>query len=749
MKMLKKILSILIIITTLISLTACNSNSKSNGNAKYDTLESLNNQTIAVFVGSVYDSLIQEYVDDPQIKYFQSASECIGALIEGKVDFTVMEKGPAVLAVKQNSELSLLSHEIGNYQYGAIFNKDEKGFALKSDFNEYIKQNYSEVDLANLYNEYIANESGKLIDYESLPNPNGTITIASDGVNYPLTYIRETKYTGFEIELIYNYCKAKGYGLVIDQYDFGGVLAAVSSGKADIGMSSVIITDERQKSFYFSEPYASGTSYIIIRKDSSVTTYNNVIELNGKSIGVLAGTINDIYTKNAISNPDIQYLNSMSDIIKSIITGKIEAGVASDAVFDSQLAENNGVVSIGSIASEEIAFAIAKNSKSSLIKYDLDEYINKIKDNGQLQTIIDKWFSSDEEAKDIDYSDLKDINGTIKLAVSADAGAPSCYYKDNKIVGLDIDIIVSFAKEYGYAIEMEDYSFAGMLTAVSSGVCDVAGSNITVTEERKENMQFSESFYDGKIIVLVKKQDEVVNDKGFFSKLINSINRTLVEENRYKLYLNGIVVTSVITFASAILGLILGYLLFNLYKTNHLLTNKLLKYYEWIVNGLPAVVILMVFYYIIFGNSKLNGIWISIISFTVIFSTSVFGLIRNAFMAVDNGQYEAAYALGYNKKKTVRNIIIPQIIPLFLPPFKAELISLVKATSVVGYIAVQDITKISDIVRSRTYEAFFPLIITTIIYFVMVSLFTVLISYLEKKLNPKNRKIDDILRGAK
>ncbi len=748
-KMFKRIFSILIIITTLLSLGACSSNNQKNEQSKYDTLESLSKQTAAVFVGSVYDELISEYVDDPKLEYYQSAAECIGAVVEGKADFTVNEKGPAILSVKQNPELSLLPYEIGNYQYGAIFNQDRKGFTLKTEFNEYIKQNYSQDDLLNLYNEYLINDAGKAIDYESLPNINGNLTIASDGVNYPLTYIREGKFTGFEIELIYNFCKAKGYSMKIAQYDFGGVLAAISFGKADIGMSSIIITEERQKSYYFSDPYASGTSYIIIRKVNSITKYSNVIELTGKSIGVLAGSINDHYAKNTISNVDIQYFNSMSDIIKSIISEKVEAGVASDAVFDSKLAENNGVISIGTIASEQLAFAIAKNNKCSLIKYDLDEYINKIKESGELQEIIDKWFSDDEDAKDIDYSGLEDINGTIKLAVSSDSGAPSCYYKDNKIVGLDIDIIVSFAKEYGYNIEMEDYSFAGMLTAVSSGICDVAASNITITEERKENMQFSEYFYDGKIIVLVKKQDNVANKNNIFTNLTTSFKRTLIEENRYQLYIDGIIVTASITFAAAIMGLILGFILFSLYRGNYFITNKLLKYYEWIVNGLPAVVVLMVFYYIIFADSNLNGIWIAIISFTVIFSTSIFGLIKNAAMAIDKGQYEAAYALGYNKKKTIRYIIIPQIMPLFLSPFKAELISLVKATSVVGYIAVQDITKISDIIRSRTYEAFFPLIITTIIYFVMVSLFTVLISFLEKKLNPKNRNIDDILKGAK
>jgi len=746
--MLKKLISILLIVCSLFTLCAC-SKSEENTTVKYDTLESLAGKTAAVFVGSVFDTLIAENIANVECNYYQSPAECVGALLEGKVDFTINEKGPAILTIKQNDELTILPFELGNYQYAAIFNKDEKGFAFRSDFNEFIKQNYSEASLTKLYNEYTNDDMGKDIDYESLPNPNGNITVASDGVNYPLTFIRNNKFTGLEIELIYNYCKANGYGLTIDQYDFGGVLAAISTGKADIGMSSIIVTEERQKSFYFSDPYANGASLICIRKENSKTKYNSVAELEGKQIGVLAGTINDLYAYNSINNPEIQYLNSMSDIVKAIITEKVEAGVASDAVFDSKLAENNGVVAIDTIDQEKLAFILAKSNKCSSIKYDLDEYITKIKESGELQQIIDIWFSEDEDQKDVDYTGLKDINGTIKLAICSDSGAPSCYYKDNKVVGLDIDIIVRFAKEYGYNIEMEDYSFSGMLTAVSTGVCDVGGSNITITDERKETMQFSESFYDGKILVLVKTQNNVAGKSNFIENLSTSIKRTLVEENRYKLYLNGIHVTFAITIASTIFGLILGYSLFMLFRSNHVITNNILKAYEWIINGLPAVVILMVFYYILFGNSKLNGIWISIFTFTIIFSVSVFGVLKNTFMAVDKGQYEAAYALGYNKKDTIRYVIIPQILPLFLPPLKSELISLIKATSVVGYIAVQDITKISDIIRSRTYEAFFPLIITTIIYFLMVALFTVIISKLENAFNPKNRNIEKILKEAK
>ena len=104
------------------------------------------------------------------------------------------------------------------------------------------------------------------------------------------------------------------------------------------------------------------------------------------------------------------------------------------------------------------------------------------------------------------------------------------------------------------------------------------------------------------------------------------------------------------------------------------------------------------------------------VSFTLTFGATVFGLLRMGVGAVDKGQYEAACALGYSDRSTFFKIILPQALPHVLPAYKGEIVGLIKATAVVGYIAVQDLTKMGDLVRSRTYEAFFPLIAVTVIF---------------------------------
>jgi polar amino acid transport system substrate-binding protein len=157
----------------------------------------------------------------------------------------------------------------------------------------------------------------------------------------------------------------------------------------------------------------------------------------------------------------------------------------------------------------------------------------------------------------------------------------------------------------------------------------------------------------------------------------------------------------------------------------------------------------MILYYIIFGKVAIDGVAVAVIGFTLTFGATVFGLLKMGVGAVDIGQYEAAYALGYSKQRTFFKIILPQALPHVLPAYKGEIVGLIKATAIVGYIAVQDLTKMGDIVRSRTYEAFFPLIAVTVIYFLLEALIGLFVLRISVNFNPKRRRKEDILKGVR
>ncbi len=156
----------------------------------------------------------------------------------------------------------------------------------------------------------------------------------------------------------------------------------------------------------------------------------------------------------------------------------------------------------------------------------------------------------------------------------------------------------------------------------------------------------------------------------------------------------------------------------------------------------------MVLFYIIFGKSNISGIIVSIIAFTLTFGISVYSMLKTGTGAVDQGQTEGSYALGFSDNEAFFLIILPQALMHILPIFKGELVSLLKATAVVGYIAVQDLTRAGDMIRNRTFDAFFYLISVAVIYYVIGRIMGWLISIIQKKVDPARRSKEKILKGV-
>ena len=291
-------------------------------------------------------------------------------------------------------------------------------------------------------------------------------------------------------------------------------------------------------------------------------------------------------------------------------------------------------------------------------------------------------------------------------------------------------------------------AFEGMLAAVQTGKVDFAISGIAITEERKESVLFSDPYYTGGTLMAVLRAGKA-EETGFWAGIRSSFQKTFLREERWRLFASGVVTTLVITLLSIILGTALGFAVFMICRNGNPAANLITHFCLWLVQGMPMVVLLMVLYYVIFGTVSISGILVAVIGFTFTFGSSVFGLLKMGVGAVDVGQYEAAWALGYSDRRTFFKIILPQALPHVLPAYRGGIVSLIKATAIVGYIAVQDLTKMGDIVRSRTYEAFFPLIAVTIIYFLLEELVGLIASRITISFNPKRRKAEQILKGVK
>jgi arginine/lysine/histidine transport system permease protein len=212
-------------------------------------------------------------------------------------------------------------------------------------------------------------------------------------------------------------------------------------------------------------------------------------------------------------------------------------------------------------------------------------------------------------------------------------------------------------------------------------------------------------------------------------QVLQKIYTSLIAKDRFMYIINGFENTILIAFCACILGIIIG-LAISIIKVKKSRT-VIGRFAEWfadcyltVIRGTPVVVQLMIIWFIIFASVDIPKIIVAIIAFGINSGAYVAEIIRSGILAVDKGQMEAGRSLGLNYTSTMRHIILPQALKNILPALGNEFITLLKETSVVGYIGMQDLTKAGDIIRSQTYDAFTSLILVAVIYLAVVMLMT-------------------------
>ena len=208
----------------------------------------------------------------------------------------------------------------------------------------------------------------------------------------------------------------------------------------------------------------------------------------------------------------------------------------------------------------------------------------------------------------------KFVNGEIKVAVSA-YSRPLAYMKDNRAYGMNVELLYAFAEEYGYAIDVDIIGFEAILPGIAAGKYDIAASQIAITEERKQVLNFSDPYIKNEVIAVYYQ--DAKQSGNFFGKLMNSLELTFIKEQRWLMILNGIKITMIITLCALILGLALGFGLYMLRRKFGKPIINFMKVYTRILSGTPMVVILMILYYLIFASGNISGTIVAIVGFSL------------------------------------------------------------------------------------------------------------------------------------
>ncbi|MCC8023085.1 MAG: amino acid ABC transporter permease [Clostridiales bacterium] len=229
--------------------------------------------------------------------------------------------------------------------------------------------------------------------------------------------------------------------------------------------------------------------------------------------------------------------------------------------------------------------------------------------------------------------------------------------------------------------------------------------------------------------------------------------QNFIDDQRWRYLWDGLQTTLTVTFFALIIGVVIGFLI-AIIRSSHDkrvipasrspwgraadflmgVLNSFCKLYLTVIRGTPVVVQLMIIYYVIFSSVNINKVFVAVMAFGLNSGAYVAEIIRSGIMSIDNGQFEAGRSMGFNYVQTMRHIILPQALKNVLPALGNEFIVLMKETSISGYIGLQDLTKGGDIIRSRTYDAFMPLIAVALIYLTLVIILQAGVNALERRL---------------
>ncbi|MEY3746891.1 MAG: hypothetical protein RL194_350, partial [Pseudomonadota bacterium] len=715
--------------------------------AEAENHTSLADKRIGVLMGSVHDRYVKSSYPQAPLLQYQTTADVVLALKAGKVDAALFDEEPLRVILRTEPTLAESGERVLPSPLGVGF---KKGSPLRDRFNSFL----AELKASGQYDDMVARwiTRGETAMPEiPLDGNGGVLVVATSNDGLPFGAVKDNQSAGFDIELVSRFAAAEGKTLQIAIMDFGSLIAAAASGKADMIISSIYITEERQKQIDFSDPYFHTGSRFAVRKanlPAPATIAGKLTrpgDLQKSSIGVLLGSVHDTYALEHFPQAEVKQYKSPSDLILAVKSQRVDAAIYTRETLIDILRDDAELALLGD-SLQEYPIGMGFNQNNDALREQFNRFLKDIRQNGVYDDMVERWLKRGETS--MPKIENAADKGVLVVGNVSDKGLPFTIVQDNRLIGFDIELTDRFGAWLGKRVEYADMEFGNLIAAVSSNKIDMIASTLMLTEERKKKVDFSDPYYalGANFFTLQSRIASAASAKqpaaapGFFASVAESFESNILHEKRYLLIWDGLKTTIVISVLATLFGTLLGALVCAMRMSPRTLLNLPARIYINVLRGMPVLVLLMLIFYVVFASVNISPVLVAVIAFGMNFGAYVAEIYRAGIQGIDRGQSEAGISMGFTRLQTFLYIVMPQTIQRILPVYKGEFISLVKMTSIVGYIAVQDLTKASDIIRSRTFDAFFPLVMVAILYFLISWVLMLALEYLERRTDPRHRR---------
>ncbi len=706
---------------------------------------------LGAIVGATHDMTIEKIGANPV--YYNSSAEAAENVRQGRVEgfMTILSNARVMASQLDGFEVIPVPPEFFSGQVAGISSEQ----AVIDRFNVFLAAIRADGTFDEMHDRWFSDDIDLDMPMPEIENSgeNGVLRVATSALSLPFAYVGSNgELKGYSIEIALRFGAYEGKIVEFAEMEFSALIPYINSGRAEISLASMNITEERKKNVLFTDSFHDEQHGILVLKQYEETNERSddgisFSDFFGKTLGIPTGYVLDTMIENDFDGT-VAFYSETSAGIEDVRQKRI-AGFMTDLSVAEVIVHQQGNDDLTAVPVPEELFA----GPLGAIAIDQDMinrfnvFLEKLDADGTLANMQRYWIEenpgSDPPMPDIP---LTGENGVLKAAIGG-GSIPFCYIgTDGEIKGFCAELIRLFAAREGLRVEFTVMEFSTLISYISSGKADIGIDAITITEERKKSVLFTEPFYYDLIGIIALKPNGTVTDSehaiakrgGFIAWLETGIERNLITDNRWKMIAGGLGVTMTIAVLSQIFGTVFGCFICWLLTRKNKFVNRIGSIYCGLIHGTPIVVLLMITYYIIFGSTDISNVLIAVAAFSIITGANVAGNLKGAIETIDPVEIEAARSIGFSAFKAFRTVTLPQAVRRALPGYTNGFVELVKATAIVGYIAIQDLTRAGDIIRSRTYDAYFPLLFVALIYLMVTTICVQLFKFIVKKINGGN-----------